>query len=204
MSGAVRIDVETDPTPLVLSLAKVLLESADLPEHRELFPGLSGAVALRSGIDAQAATLSFADGGVRVDHGVAPGLEAIPLVPYAEYLLTATPDPLAEAVAALLNPPLPDWRDAAASFWSANEGSEGFPEELRVVCSTEEQEIRFGQGSEAGAAYEVHGPAEALAATFSGRGDSFLFALATGVTVVGGVGQLSAMCGAHWKVRFGG
>jgi hypothetical protein len=39
----------------------------------------------------------------------------------------------------------------------------------------------------------------------SGRGDSFLLVVASGaITVVGGVGQLSVMCGAHWKVRFGG
>ncbi|MEV0600308.1 hypothetical protein AB0I82_13555 [Streptomyces sp. NPDC050315] len=202
MSGAVRIEVEADPTPLVLSLARVLRESAAVPELRDVFAGLAGTVALQSGLDSQAATLAFADGGVHVHHGVDEGLEAIPLVPFSEYELAATPDPLASAVAQLLSPPLPAWRDAASSFWAANQGSEGFPEGLRVVCSTEEQEAHFGEGP--GAAYEVHGPGDALAAAFSGRGDSFLFAIATGVTVVGSVGQLSAMCGAHWKVRFGG
>ncbi|MFG3551883.1 hypothetical protein [Streptomyces sp. NPDC047725] len=202
MSGAVRIEIEADPTPLVLSLARVLRESAAIPELRDLLSGLTGAVALKSGLDSQAATLAFADGGVHVHHGVDEGLEAIPLVPFSEYALAATPDSLASAVEELLNPPLPAWRDAASSFWAANQGSEGFPEGLRVVCRTEGQEARFGEDS--GAAYEVHGPADALAAAFSGRGDSFLFAIASGVTVVGGVGQLSAMCGAHWKVRFGG
>ncbi|MFZ3561292.1 MULTISPECIES: hypothetical protein [unclassified Streptomyces] len=167
-----------------------------------MLSGLNGAVALKSGLDPQAATLAFADGGAHVRHGADEGLEAISLVPFSEYALAAKPDPLAEAVEQLLNPPLPEWRDAASSFWAVNEGSEGFPEGLRVVCSTEEQEVTFGVDS--GAAYEVHGPAEALAAAFSGRGDSFLFAIATGVTVVGGVGQLSAMCGGHWKVKFGG
>ncbi|MEV4331076.1 hypothetical protein AB0K02_11115 [Streptomyces sp. NPDC049597] len=201
MSGAVRIEVEADPTPLVLSLARVLRESAAVPELRDLLTGLTGTVALRSGLDAQAATLVFADCGVDVHHGVDAGVEAIPLVPFTEYALAETPDPLAEAVATLLDPPLPEWRDAASSFWAANQGSEGFPEGLRVVCSTEEQEVRFGEGS---GAYEVHGPAEALSTVFSGRGDSFVFGLALGVTVVGSVAQLSAMCGAHWKVRFGG
>jgi hypothetical protein len=201
MNGAVRIEVEADPTPLVLSLARVLRESAAVPELRDLLTGLTGTVALRSQLDSQAATLLFADGGVDVHHGVDQGLEAIPLVPFSEYALAATPDPLASAVATLLSPPLPAWRDAASSFWAANQGSKGFPEALRVVCQTEKQEIHFGEGSPS---YEVHGPADALAATFSGRGDSFLFALAIGVTVVGSVGHLSTMCGAHWKVRFGG
>ncbi|MGI5467147.1 hypothetical protein [Streptomyces sp. CA-132043] len=196
------IEVEADPTPLVLSLARVLRESAEIPELRELLSGLNGAVALKSGLDSQAATLAFADDGAHVHHGVDAGLEAIPLVPFSEYALAATPSPLAAAVEQLLNPPLRAWRDAASSFWAVNQGSEGFPEGLRVVCSTEEQEVAFGADS--GAAYEVHGPADALAAAFSGRGDSFLFAIATGVTVVGGVGQLSAMCGGHWKVKFGG
>ncbi|MFF9135564.1 hypothetical protein ACF1AY_35130 [Streptomyces sp. NPDC014776] len=197
-----RIETETDPTPLVLSLARVLRESAEISELRDLLSGLTGAVALRSGLDSQAATLAFADGGVHVHHGVDEGLEAIPLVPFSEYALATTHDSLASAVEQLLNPPLPAWRDAASSFWAANQGSKGFPEGLRVVCQTEGREARFGEDS--GAVYEVHGPADALAAAFSGRGDSFLFAIAAGVTVVGGVGQLSAMCGAHWKVRFGG
>ncbi|MFF9213279.1 hypothetical protein [Streptomyces sp. NPDC014791] len=201
MNGAVRIETEADPTPLVLSLARVLRESAEIPELRDLLSGLTGAVALRSGLDSQAATLACADGGVHVHHGVDEGLEAIPLVPFSEYALATTPDSLASAVEQLLNPPLPAWRDAASSFWAANQGSEGFPEGLRVVCQTEGQEVRFGEES---GAYEVHGPADALSTVFSGRGDSFAFGLALGVTVLGSVAQLSAMCGAHWKVRFGG
>ncbi|MBB4981673.1 MULTISPECIES: hypothetical protein [Streptomyces] len=200
MSGAVRIEVEADPTPLVLSLARALRESAAVPELRDLLTGLTGTVALRSQLDAQAATLLFAEGGVDIHHGVDEGVEAIPLVPYSDYALAETPDELASAVETLLNPPVPAWRDAAASFWAANQGSYGFPEGLRVVCQTEEEEIRFGEDAPA---YEVHGPADALAAAFSGRGETFLFAIATGVTVVGSVAHLSAMCGAHWKVRFG-
>ncbi|MEV6833118.1 hypothetical protein AB0N17_01055 [Streptomyces sp. NPDC051133] len=201
MNGAVRIEVEPDPTPLVLSLARAMRESAAVPELRDLLTGLTGTVALRSQLDAQTATLLFAEGGVDIHHGVDEGAEAIPLVPYSDYALAETPDALASAVETLLNPPLPDWRDAASSFWAANQGSIGFPEGLRVVCQTEEQEVLFGEGAPA---YEVHGPADALAAAFSGRGDSFLFALATGVTVVGSVAHLSAMCGAHWKARFSG
>jgi hypothetical protein len=201
MSGAVRIEVEADPTPLVLSLARTLRESAAVPELREILTGLSGSVALRSELDPQAATLVFADGGVHVHHGVGEGLEAIPFVPYSEYVLAETPDPLTSAAATVLSPPLPAWRDAASSFWAANQGSNGFPEGLRVVCIDEEQEVHLGEGSQS---YEVHGPAEALSAVFSGRFDSFLFGLALGVTVVGSVAHLSAMCGAHWKVRFGG
>lgn len=201
MSGAVRIEAEADPTPLVLSLARVLRESAAVPELRDLLTGLTGTVALRSELDSQAVTLTFSDGGVHVHHGVDEGLEALPLVAFSEYELGATPDPLASAVAELLRPPLPAWRDAASSFWAANQGSEGFPEGLRVVCADDGQEAEFGSGS---TPFEMYGPADALAAAFSGRGDSFSFAIATGIAIVGSVGQLSAMSGAHWKVRFGG
>lgn len=201
MSGAVQIEAEADPTPLVLSLTKTLRDSAAVPELRDLLTGQNGSVALKSVMDGQTATLTFADGGVRVDHGVAPGVEPIALLPEPEYTLDPAGDPVAEAAAALLCPPLPTWREAAESFWAANQGTPGFLKGLKVVCATEEQEVTFGDAS---AAYEVHGPAEVLASLLTGRGMSFLFAVAMGaVAVVGSIAELSVMCGAHWKVRFG-
>jgi hypothetical protein len=83
-----------------------------------------------------------------------------------------------------------------------NHGTRGFPDRLVVVCEDEDSELSFGDGSDA---YEIHGVGPALAAVFCGQGDSFLFAVALGaVSVVGTAAQFSAMCGAHWKVRFGG
>jgi hypothetical protein len=106
------------------------------------------------------------------------------------------------AAAKLLSPPVPDWRDAAAHFWDVNQGTPGFPSRLVVVCWDEEAEATFGEGDDA---YQIHGFGPALAAVLSGQVDSFLLAAAFGmVSVVGSAAQLSVMCGAHWKVRFGG
>ena len=90
----------------------------------------------------------------------------------------------------------------ATAFWSANQGTPGFPGRLVVACTQDGTELALGDGSDQ---YEIHGDAEALAAVLTGRGESFLLVLASGaITAVGGVAQLSVMCGAHWKVRFGG
>lgn len=186
----IEIATETDPTPLVLALAKLLRESAGHPELRAQFSELNGPVPVRAESGAQAATLTFGAGRVHVTHGVPPG--------------TPAETPLHEALAKLLSPPVPPWREAARSFWTANCGTDGFPAGLRIVCTTEDagdQELLLGDNPET---YEIHGPAPALAEAFSGRGDSFQSAMAAGVTVVGGLGHLSALCGAHWRVKFGG
>jgi hypothetical protein len=196
------IGTEADPTPLVLSLSRTLRASAQVPELRDLIAQTSGTVALRSVTDAQSATLTFDGTGVHVSHGLAGDVEPVELHFDPEYTLGETRDAAGKAAAALLSPPLPDWRRAATRFWELNEGSPGFPGRLVVVSLDEEAELTFGEG---GDVYEVHGYGPALAAVLSGQLDHFLYALAFGVvTVVGSGAQTSAMCAAHWKVRFGG
>ena len=71
-----------------------------------------------------------------------------------------------------------------------------------LVCLDEDAETSFGEGDDV---YEVHGHGPALAAVLSGQLDHFIYAVAFGlVSVVGSGAQMSAMCNAHWKVRFGG
>lgn len=196
-----RVLVDGEPTPLVLSLARTLRESASDPGLAAELDTLTGALALRLE-DGQVATVRFADGGVHVRHGIADGVDVVALQADPEYTITEGSGPLADALTRLLDPPLPPWRDAATSFWSINQSAPGFPSRLVVVCTDDGEELVLGEGPDT---YEIHGSADALAAVLTGRGDSFLLVVASGaITVVGGVGQLSVMCGAHWKVRFGG
>lgn len=196
------IATEADPTPLVLSLARTLRASVRVHELRDLVTQTTGSVALKSATDAQSATLTFDGMGVHVSHGLADGAEQVALHFDPEYTVGETTDPVGQAAAALLSPPLPEWREAAAHFWEVNQESPGFPSRLVLVCLDEEDESAFGEGDDV---FEIHGSGRALAAVLSGQIDSFLLAAALGVvTVVGSAAQMSVMCGAHWKVRFGG
>jgi hypothetical protein len=201
-SAADLVATEADPTPLVLSLARTLRASAQVPELRDVFARTNGSVALKSVTDAQSASLTFRDAGVHVSHGIVDGAAQVDLHFDPEYTLGDTDDPVGKAAGELLSPPLPDWREAAAHFWDVNQGAPGFPGRIVLVCLDEEGEVAFGEGDDV---YEVHGYGPALAAVLSGQLDHFLYALAFGViTVVGSAAQTSAMCAAHWKVRFGG
>lgn len=196
-----KVHIDGEPTPFVLSLARTLRESQKHAELADLFSEAKGTLALRTG-DGQIATLRFLDGEARLQHGVADGADAIGLATGPEYTLTDESTPIASSVARLLRPPLPYWRNAAASFWAVNHSDPGFPTRLAVVCTDDDDQVVFGEGSDS---YEIHGSATALSEVLSGRGESFLLAVASGlITVVGGVSQLSVMCGAHWKVRFDG
>lgn len=201
-SPATLVATEDDPTPLVLSLARTLRASVRVPDLRDLVEQTNGSIALRSATDAQSATLTFDGAGVHVGHGLAAGVEQVELHFDPEYTLGDTDDPVGRAAAALLSPPPPAWREAAARFWDVNQGSPGFPGRLVLVCLEEEAELAFGDGDDV---YEVHGHGPALAAVLSGQLDHFIYAIALGlVSVVGSGAQTSAMCSAHWKVRFGG
>lgn len=201
MTGSAVIATEADPTPLVLSLARTLRASAQVPELRALLDRTQGSVSLRSVVDAQAATLTFGDDGVLVSRGVAQDSEPVDLHFDPEYTVGETSDPVGQAAAQLLSPPLPGWREAAARFWDVNQGTPGFPDRLVIVCWDEEAQEVFGDGDEV---YEIHGFGPALSAVLSGQVDSFLIAAAIGVvSIVGSAAQMSVMCGAHWKVRFG-
>ena len=193
---------EADPTPLVLSLARTLRASVRVPELRDQVTRTEGRVALRSVVDAQSATLTFEEGAVLVSHGLAEGVEQVELHFDPEYTLGDTTDPVGTAAASLLSPPLPDWREAGAHFWQVNQATPGLPGRLVLVCLDEEDELAFGEGDDV---YEIHGYGPALAAVLSGQIDHFLYAVGLGVvSAVGSAAQTSAMCGAHWKVRFGG
>ena len=200
MSTTPVVTTEDDATPLVRSLARTLRMSLEVPELRDLAMRSTGVLSLASVVDAQAAHLTFEADTIRVAHGVADGTEAVGLHFHPEYTLEETTDPLAQAAAALLSPPLPGWRESAERFWALNHENRGFPTQLVVVCQDEDAELRFGDGE---ATFEIHGTSAAIASVLSGQGDNFLFAVAVGaLSIVGRSAQMSAICGAHWKVRF--
>jgi hypothetical protein len=175
-----------------------------VPELRDLMAQTSGAVALKSVTDAQSATLTFDGDGVLITHGLAEGAEQVDLLFDPEYTVGDCADPAGKAAARLLSPPLPDWREAAARFWETSRDTPGFPGRLVIVCCGEDEKTQetFGAGDDF---YEIHGSAPVLAAVLSGQVDSFLIAVAGGlISVVGSAAHMSVMCGAHWKVRFGG
>src|SRR4051812_22669212 len=126
-SPAAMVATEADPTPLVLSLARILRASAQVPELRDLIAQTNGAIALRSVTDAQSASLTFDGTGVLVSHGLADGAEQADLSFDPEYTVGETTDPVGLTAAQLLSPRLPSWRDAAAHFWKVNQDTAGFP-----------------------------------------------------------------------------
>jgi hypothetical protein len=198
------VATEADPTPLVLSLARTLRASVQVPALRDLMAQTNGSVALKSVTDAQSATLTFDGKSVLVSHGLVEDAAQADLIFDPEYTVGESDDPVAQAAAQLLTPPLPGWREAAARFWEVNKDMSGFPGRLVIVCWDEEARESFGEG-EGDDVYEIHGYGSALAAVLSGQVDSFLIAAAYGVvSIVGSAAHMSVMCGAHWKVRFGG
>ena len=202
LTGAdVLVAVEPDPTPLVLSVARTLRSSAEVPELRTLMDGTTGPIALASVADSQAVTLDFVDGRIHVRHGVDGGLEPLELHFSPEYTVVGGGE-LGEAVGRMLSPPLPDWNVAAQKFWDLNADTASFPEQLIIVCTDDDERVVFGHGA---TPFEIHGSAESLSSVLSGQFDSFLIALGVGAIAVIGMGsQISVMCGAHWKVRFNG
>ena len=121
-----RIEVEDDPTPLVLALRTELIERLTDPEFAALTGELAGTAAVRVAESPEAVRFSFGD-PLTVRHG-AGGAEAtatiggrgrwdgLAIAGEAEH-----PE-LARWLRALTAPPERPWRVAAARFWEATRG----------------------------------------------------------------------------------
>jgi hypothetical protein len=103
-------------------------------------------------------------------------------------------------VSELLRPTLPEWRDAARSFWLATGSDVGMPRSLVIENSEVEGDVlQLGDGMPR---YVIHGSPDRLAGVFTGA-DSFLDEVFAGsLRVRGTLPQLSVMAGASYKVRF--
>ena len=169
------ITVEPDPTPLALILAATLRRAARTPKLAVTLASTKGAVALKSSVDPQAATIRLADGRAHVTSGVAPDADVVievdinrmsdPRAPKPKVTGAARHPKLALAASKLLEPPHGTWQEEAAAFWTFASAHPRSPRSLRVVDADTGAEVTFGDQP---AEYELHGSAHALVTLFTG------------------------------------
>ncbi|MFD6343300.1 hypothetical protein ACFWF9_01055 [Streptomyces roseolus] len=200
----VDVRIEDDATPLVRLIGRTLRDSARGGHAHPVLRRPAGTVAIRSHDTPQAATITFGD-GVSVSSGVLVEPDATITVDLnARFAPVAAPSGDAELAAdalLALSPPVPDWRTAAAHFWSAARSVPGIPDVLIAVTEGPDglEQVVLGEGA---THYLIAGAPEALAGVFSGA-DDLLAVLSTGALgIQGTMSQLSVMVGASWKVRF--
>lgn len=203
-TDAVDIRIEDDASPIVRLIARTITDS--LRADGSLLPAvLEATIAIRSHDTPQAATISIADGAVSVSGGVFTEPDLDLTVDLNQFFAPvgepAISDELVTLTTALLSPPLPDWKDAAASFWAATRSIPGIPDMLVAVIEGPDglDQVVAGEGE---TAYVIAGPPDLLAAVFTGAVD-LLAALSTGLLGVRGtLTQLSVLVAASWKVRY--
>ncbi len=176
MAGSVRIEVEDDPTPMVLILAATLRRAVRTEKLAGTLRSARGAVALKSTTDPQSATIRFGDGSARVERGAAADADVTISTDVNALADEHPPKPkvsgaarhpkLALAAGRLLEPPQDSWQVEAGRFWSFCAGHPGMPRGLRVVCTDDGSELTFGVHPPE---YELHGGAHALRNVFCGN-----------------------------------
>ncbi|BDH58420.1 hypothetical protein [Tsukamurella sp. PLM1] len=202
-AAAVRVEIDDDATPVVRLIGRTLRDAVRVGHAPDVLGREAGTVAVRSHATPQAATVTFADGAVRVTGGVfAPTDATVTVDLESRFAETATEGDaeLADALLRALHVPLPDWREAADGFWAATRGIRGIPDVLVAVAAGPDgrEEARFGAGA---TQYRVVGTPDALAGVFTGT-DYLFTALERGLGIQGTMAQLSAMTAASWKVRY--
>lgn len=180
---APAITVEDDPVPIVLVLAATLRRSARDPKTAAAMAKASGAIALRSTADPQAATIRFGGGRVHVQRGVAADAGIVISTDVNAMSEPNAPKPKVEGIARhpklallaskVLEPPHGTWADEAQQFWAFAAGYPGVPRGMRIVCTDPPGTDGNGGGElvlgDPSAAYELHGSAHALLNIFTGN-----------------------------------
>jgi hypothetical protein len=167
-----------DAPPIVRILAASLRRAAARPDVAKQLSRLRGRVALRSTVGPQAATIEFSGDAVHVTHGVARDADLViagdidtmgrPGAPKPKVTGVVRHPRLALGVGKVLDaPPLGGWRAAVDEFWSWAHDEPGRPQQLLTVC-TDVGEGDHLVGQPGGSCVEVHGPAWALLAVFTG------------------------------------
>ncbi|GGM04567.1 hypothetical protein GCM10011594_26000 [Nakamurella endophytica] len=200
-STAYDVHVETDPTPLVSWIGRLLRDAAGTARGRAGLAELAGCcVGVRQRQGRQSVTATFTSDGCAVVHGVRPAVTDVVEVDLDDELrVVVTDQGPSRVLQALLCPPLPDWRSAAEGFWSRVRTDPGMPATVQVRCRDES--LVLGDGLPR---YEILGEADDLAKFFTGR-TQLLSALKNGrLSVRGTFPQLSVMVGASWKARWNG
>lgn len=214
------ISIEDDAPPIVRILGVALRRAANDPSLASTMDSMNGRVVLRSTVDPQAATIRFGKGDVNVRHGVDPDAELVisadlntmgrPGAPKPKVKGALAHPKLALAASKVLDPPVRDgWRGAVREFWSWAEQRPGRPSGLRVVCTdagADGGELVLGDSpiDIAKGGFEVHGPAWALTAVFTG-GDHLAAAFIEGrLTGLGDFRTLNRMVGLVTTLMLGG
>ena len=170
------VDIEDDPTPLVMMVATTLRRAEQTPKLAARMRNAKGNVALRSTVDPQAVTIRFHQGRVRIERGVAADTHVTIATDLNRMSDQDAPKPkvsgaaahlrLALTAAKVLDPPTGSWQDEATRFWDAIAAHPGSPNGLRVVCLDERTELILGTTP---GDYEIHGTAHRLTALFTGN-----------------------------------
>ncbi len=171
---ATAITTEDDPTPLVLILANTLRRSVEINPGR--VAKMKGVATICSKRDPQAVTIRFNRGAVHLVHGRRDDAQITITIDFTTDGLPNSPKPkvtgalghprFALALAKALEPPLPDWREAAESFWLHCADLANMPSGILIVETVSAGEHVIGDPSTNG--YELHGSADRLACIFTG------------------------------------
>lgn len=166
------IEVAPESPPVVLGIATTLKRAAAHPATAKRLGRMRGTLVLRSSVDRQAATVRFARDRISLAPGIAPDADVTITLDFNDpaakpSVAGAARHPLfALAAAKVLEPPAGTWQDEARRFWTFAAPAPRMPAVLRVVCTDDGSELRLGNGE--GAAFEIHGGADALVSVFSG------------------------------------
>ena len=199
-----RIEVEDDPTPLVLALRAELGERLRDPEFAALTRELDGIAAVRVESTPEAATFELAD-PVAISHGADGAQATAVLTTLGRWdggaIAGEHEHPgLARWLRMLTDPPERDWRTAAARFWDQLRGRPGAPGALLLVNLDSGERERLGDGPDA---YEIHAPTERLVALLEGRAPLLDEAAGGEIHIRGSFAQISVLTGAALRVRLG-
>ncbi|MBA3655455.1 MAG: SCP2 sterol-binding domain-containing protein [Actinobacteria bacterium] len=207
------ITLEEHGPPIVRILGGTLRRAAAQPKLARRMDKMKGRVALRSTTDPQAVTIAFDHGTVHVTHGADPKADVTisadlntmgrPGAPKPKVTGAARHLNFALGVSKVLDPPTPGgWSDAVREFWVWAADKRGVPDHLRVVCTDDGTELDLG--APGGTSIELHGPAWALLAIFTGGDHLAAAVLERRVQVVADFAALSRFTGVITQLMLGG
>jgi hypothetical protein len=199
-----QIEIEDDPTPLVLGIAADVRRRLGDPVFAALTAESGGRAGVRVGLGPEAATVELGD-AISIRHGL-DSPDALAMLDRTERwdgseIAGAAEHPApARWLSALFTPPEGDWREAAATLWGVLAGTPGAPAGLLVTEAGTGAEERFGDPS---GAYEIRAEAGALLTLLEGRSALMAEASAGSIEIRGSFAQISVISGALWPVRSG-
>jgi hypothetical protein len=203
-----RIEAAPDSPPVVLGVAARLRRAAADPGLARRMSRMKGVLALKSSVDAQAATIRFDRGRVALEPGVAADAGLVITLNFDHgsakpKVKGAARHPLfGLAAAKVLDPPAKPWQDEAAAFWAFAQNMPRVPRSLLAVCTDDGTQVQFGEAGEP--EYQIHGSAAALQSAFSGSSIFLQDVLEGKVLVVGSLEHASVLTGCSIAWAMGG